>query len=134
MTHTQIYEVHTQYDVVLPAALEEAFTEFLSASGMPFAPQVTTKEERSSIHFLFLNKKLEDLVDEFLLTFEPDGFHAIEIAVPNNRLKHVIRVGQESNWIPFIRHEGAERTRVCFVRTRRSVTASELEERIELVS
>lgn len=134
MTRSQIYEVHTQHDLVLPAALEEAFTAFLSASGMPFAPQVTLKEEKAYIHFLFLNKKIEDLTDEFLATFEPDGFHATELAVPNDRLKHVIRVGEESNWIPFIRHEGAERTRICFIRTRRSVPATELEERIELVS
>ncbi len=134
MTRPQIYEVHTQHDVVLPAALEEAFTSFVSASGMPFAPQVTVKDERAQIHFLFLNKKIEDLVDEFLATFEPDGFHAVEVAVPNDRIKHVMRVGEESDWIPFIRQEGTERSRICFVRTRRSITAADLEERIELVS
>ena len=134
MIHPQIYEIHTQHDVVLPAALEEAFVEFLSSSGMPFAPQVTTKEEKSHIHFLFLNKKLEDLVDEFLDTFEPDGFHTTELAVPNDRLKHVLRVAEESNWIPFVRHVGAERTRIVFIRTRRSLPATELEVRIELVA
>jgi hypothetical protein len=133
MTRSQIYEVHTQHDVVLPAALEEAFVEFVSASGMPFTPQVTMKAEKAHIHFLFLNKKIEDLTDEFLAAFEPDGFHATELAVPNDRLKHVIRVGEDSNWIPFIRHEGTVMTRICFIRTRRSVPAAELEERIELV-
>jgi hypothetical protein len=129
-----IYRIKGANDVVIPEALEEAFTSFVSASGMPFAPQVFHEDANVRIHFLFLSKPLEDLVTEFFATFEPDGFHATELAVPNDRVKHTLRIADESNWIPFIRQEGTDRTRICFIRTPRSVTATELEERVELVS
>ncbi|HYM20898.1 MAG TPA: hypothetical protein VEW28_07835 [Candidatus Kapabacteria bacterium] len=129
-----IYRIPSETDVIFPAALEEAFTSFVSASGMPFAPRVSHEGANVRIHFFFVSKPLEELVKEFLATFEPDGFHATELAVPNDRVKHVIRIAEESNWLPFIRQQGADRARICFIRTPRSVTAVELEERIELVS
>ena len=129
-----IYRIKSETDVVIPGALEDAFIAFVSASGMPFMPQVHHEDANVRIHFLFLSKPLEEMVKEFFATFEPDGFHATELAVPNDRVKHTIRIAEESNWIPFIRQEGTERTRICFIRTPRSVTATELEERIELVS
>ncbi len=121
-------------DVVFPASLEDAFTTFMSDSGMPFAPQVTIEDAKAHIHFLFLIKPIEELVEEFLAKFEPDGYHAIELAVPNDRLKHVLRIADESEWLSFIRQQGVDRTRICFIRTPRSVTTAELEERIDLVS
>lgn len=134
MEVTSVYEIAGESDVILPRALEESFVAFVSASGMPFAPQVKWEGEHSRIHFLLLNKDLRDLVEEFLLTFEPDEFHAVEIAVPNDRVKHTERISRESGWKPFIRQRGAERTRICFIRTPRSIPSAELEERVELVS
>ncbi len=133
MKFESIYRHQGDNDVTLPAALEELFTGFVSDSGMPFAPQITHSDEKVNIHFLFLTKPLKELVDEFLARFEPDGFYTIEAAVANDRLKHAVRIAEESNWIPFVRQEGTDRTRVCFIRTPRSVPASELEERVELV-
>ncbi len=134
MDITSVYELQSAKDVVLPRALEESFTAFISSSGMPFEPMVSWEGEKSRIHFLFLNKDLKELVEEFLFTFEPDGFHATEIAIPNDRVKHVERIAAESGWKSFIRQQGTERTRICFIRTPRSVPADELEERVELVS
>jgi hypothetical protein len=128
-----IYRLQGETDIVLPGALEDAFTDFVSRSGMPFAPQVSHEDSKVRVHFLFVSKPLNELADEFLAKFEPDGFHAIELAVPNDRLKHVVRVADEGEWISFIRQQGAERTRLCFIRTPRSIPTSELEERVELV-
>ena len=129
-----MYELRGKNDVILPRALEESFTAFISSSGMPFEPIVSWEGECSLIHFLFLSKDLKELVEEFLLTFEPDGFHSSEIAIPNDRVKHVERIAAESGWKSFVRQHGSERTRICFIRTPRSVPAEELEERVELVS
>jgi hypothetical protein len=134
MEVTSVYELAGESDVILPRALEEGFIAFVSASGMPFSPQVSWEGERSRIHFLFLNKDIRDLVEEFLLTFEPDEFHALEMAVPNDRVKHAERIAHESGWKSFIRQQGADRTRICFIRTPRSIPATELEERVDLVS
>lgn len=130
---SSIYHLRGETDILLPGALEEAFTEFVSNSGMPFAPQVTHEDSTVRIHFLFLSKPLKTLADEFLATFEPDGFHTLEVAIPNDRIKHAIRVADEGQWISFTRYEGADRSRICFIRTPRSIPAAELEERIELV-
>lgn len=128
-----IYRLQGESDILLPAALEEAFTGFVSHSGMPFAPQVSHEDSKVRIHFLFVSKPLNELADEFLAKFEPDGFHAIELAIPNDRVKHAIRVADEGEWISFTRQQGSEKSRLCFIRTPRSIPASELEERVELV-
>ncbi len=101
---------------------------------MPFAPGVTVEGEKSHIHFLFLNKDLKPLVEEFLAKFEPDGYSTYEVAVPNDRVKHAERIAAESGWQFFIRQQGADRTRICFIKTSSGVNVNELEERIELVS
>ncbi len=134
MNTTTIFELRSEHDVVLPTALEEAFIAFVSGSGMPFEPTVTHEDERSVIHFLFLNVTLEGLVTEFLATFVADDVIATEIAVMNERLKHTMKISKESGWLPFVRQHGTDRTRICFIRTSRSVPLAELEERIELVS
>jgi hypothetical protein len=131
---TPIYLITSDTDVTLPKVLEESFIAFISASGMPFAPQVKTEGERSHIHFLFLNKDLKPLVEEFMAKFEPDGYYTYESAVPNERVKHVERVATESGWDFFTRQQGADRTRICFIKTSSGVSVDELEERIELVS
>lgn len=128
-----IYKLKSEKEVVLPASLKDSFLEFLSSSGIQFAPQVTERSEKALFHFLFLNTSLEDLVKEFLLMFEPDDFWATELAVPNDRVKHTERIATDSGWISYIRQSGAEKTRICFVRTPRSVPVTELEERVELV-
>ena len=129
----EIYELRSEYDVVLPKALEESFTAFVSASGMPFAPSVSHEGDQVVIHYLFLNQPLKGIIDEFLAVFEPDGYNALELAVPNDRIKHVERVAEESGWLSFIRQRGADRTRICFIRTDHAEAVDELEERIEIV-
>ena len=133
MVAREIYELRGEHDIVVPRALEESFLAFVSASGMPFAPTVTQEGDRSVIHFLFISQPLEGIADEFFAVFEPDGYYALEIAVPNDRLKHSERIAEESGWLPLIRQRGAERTRICFIRTENAESVEELEERIELV-
>src|SRR6187399_3026104 len=89
---TPIYLITSDTDVTLPKPLEESFIAFISASGMPFAPEVKVDGERSHIHFLFLNKDLKPLVEEFMAKFEPDGYYTYEVAVPNDRVKHAERI------------------------------------------
>lgn len=132
--NTPIFSVTSDTDVTLPKALEESFIAFISASGMPFAPEVRSEGDRSHIHFLFLNKDLRSLVEEFLAKFEPDGFYTYEAAVPNDRVKHTERIATESGWEYFIRQQGTDRTRICFIKSSDGVHVGELEERIELVS
>jgi hypothetical protein len=129
----EIYELRGQSDIVLPKALEQSFTAFIAASGMPFAPTVTNEGDQVLVHFLYLSQPLEKLADEFLAVFEPDGYNTIEIAVPNDRVKHTLRVAEESGWRPFVRQKGAERSRICFIRTGNAERVEELEERIDLV-
>lgn len=131
---TQVYEITSETDVILPKVLEESFVAFISASGMPFAPEVRVEGEKSHIHFLFLNKDLRLLVEEFIATFEPDGYYTYEAAIPIERVKHVERIASESGWQSFIRQQGAERTRICFLKTSAGISCAELEERIEIVS
>lgn len=134
MTASAIYELRGEQDIILPRALEESFTAFVAASGMPFAPAVTFEGELAVVHFLFLSRPLPEIAEEFFAVFEPDGYNALEIAVPNERVKHTERIAEESGWLAFIRQRGAERSRICFIRTVRSVSLDELEERVELVS
>ena len=131
---TPIYLITSDTDVTLPKPLEESFIAFISASGMPFAPEVKVDGEKSHIHFLFLNKDLKPLVEEFMAKFEPDGYYTYEVAVPNDRVKHAERIASESGWQFFIRQQGTDRTRICFIKTSSGVGVDELEERIELVS
>jgi hypothetical protein len=131
---SSIYRLISANDVELPAVLAESFETFIANSGMPFAPTVTRDGENAVIHFLFLTKDLRDLIEEFLATMEPDGFYTTEIAVANDRVKHTIRIADESGWIPFIRQSGAERTRICFIKKMNGISAEDLEERIDLVS
>lgn len=128
-----IYKLRSDKEVILPTSLKDSFLEFLSSSGIQFAPQVTEGSETSLFHFLFLNISLDTLVKEYLLMFEPDDFWTTELAVPNDRVKHTERIAADSGWISYIRQNGAEKTRICFVRTPRAVPVTELEERIELV-
>ncbi len=128
-----IYKLKNEKEVILPATMKDSFLDYLSDNGIQFAPQVQEEDEKALFHFLFLNSSLEKLVQVFLLTFTPDDFWATEIAVPNDRVKHTQRIADESNWITYIRQQGAEKTRICFVRTPRSVPVTELEERVELV-
>src|SRR5689334_20073027 len=123
-----IYKLKSDTEVILPASLKDGFLEFASNSGIQFSPQVTERDEKALFHFLFLNKSLKDLTEEFLLHFEPDDFWATEIAVPNDRVKHTERVAEDSSWITFIRQRGIDKTRICFIRTPRSVPVTELEE------
>jgi hypothetical protein len=134
MVANEIYELRAEHDIILPRALEESFTAFVSASGMPFAPTVTIEGDRAIIHFLFLSKPLKDIAEEYFAVFEADDYNTIELAVPNERIKHTERIAEESGWLSFIRQQGAERSRICFIRTSSAVGTSELEERIELVS
>lgn len=134
MIADEIYELRGDHDIILPRALEESFTTFVAASGMPFEPTVHVEGERIVIHFLYLSRPLREMVEEYLAVFEPDGMNATEIAVPNDRVKHSERIAEESGWIPFVRQRGAERSRICFIRTPSAVGIDELEERIELVS
>ena len=133
VTANEIYELRGEQDIVLPMALEESFTAFVSLSGMPFAPTISSEGDHTVVHFLYLSKPLKEIADEFFAVFEPDGYSAIEIAVPNDRIKHTERVAEESGWLSFIRQRGAERTRICFIRTKNAESVDELEERIELV-
>lgn len=133
MIASEIYELRGEQDIVVPQALEESFLAFVSSSGMPFTPTVSAEGDRSVIHFLFVSQPLKTVADEFFAVFEPDGYHALEIAVPNDRLKHSERIAEESGWLPLIRQRGAERTRICFIRTQHAESVEELEERIELV-
>jgi hypothetical protein len=133
MEANEIYELRGDHDIVLPLALEESFTAFVSASGMPFTPTVTIEGDHAVVHFLYVSQPLKAIVEEFLAVFEPDGYHATELAVPNERIKHTERVAEESGWLPFVRQRGAERTRICFIRTSAAESIEELEERIELV-
>jgi hypothetical protein len=128
-----IYKLKSEKEVILPASLKDNFLAFLSDNGIQFAPQVREENEKALFHFLFLNTSLKKIVEEFLLMFEPDDFWATEIAVPNDRVKHTERIARDSDWISYIRQQGTDKTRICFVRTPRSVPVSELEERIELV-
>lgn len=128
-----IYKLRSENEVILPASLKNSFLAFVSDNGIQFAPQVREEDEKALFHFLFLNVSIKKLVEEFLLTFEPDDFWATEIAVPNDRVKHTERIASDSEWISYIRQRGTEKTRICFVRTPRSVPVTELEERIELV-
>jgi hypothetical protein len=133
MDFQNIYKLKTDTEVILPASLKDSFLEFISDNGIQFSPQVTEHDEKATFHFLFLNRSLKDLTEEFLLQFEPEGFWATEIAVPNERVKHTERVASDSGWITYIRQQGTDKTRICFVRTPRSVPVTELEERVELV-
>ncbi|MEP7235866.1 MAG: hypothetical protein ABI778_11285 [Ignavibacteriota bacterium] len=128
-----IYRLKNEAEVILPASLKDAFLSFLSDNGIQFAPQVRESDEKATFHFLFLNMSLKDLVEDFLLQFQPDDFWATEIAVPNDRLKQTIKIAEDSNWIPYLRQRGTEKTRICFIRTPRSVPVNDLEERVELV-
>jgi hypothetical protein len=134
MVANEIYELRGEHDIILPRALEESFTAFVSASGMPFAPVVTIEGDTAIIHFLFLSQPLKDIAEEYFAVFEADDYNTIELAVPNERIKHTERIAEESGWLSFIRQQGAERSRICFIRTSNAVGTSELEERIELVS
>jgi hypothetical protein len=134
MVTSEIYELRGPQDVVLPKVLEPSFTSFVSASGMPFAPTVTYEGDQAIIHFLFVSHPLQPLVEEFLAVFEPDGFHVVELAVANDRVKHAERIAEESGWLSFVRQRGTERSRICFIRTQHGEPAEELEERIDLVS
>ena len=133
MNIQNIYTLKSDTEVILPASLKEGFLSFLSDNGIQFAPQVREEDEKVLFHFLFLNTSLKDLTENFLLMFEPDDFWATEIAVPNDRIKQTERIASDSEWISYIRQQGTDKTRICFVRTRRSVPVSELEERVELV-
>ena len=128
-----MFRLKSDSEVILPASLKDGFLDFISDNGIQFAPQVQEKDEKATFHFLFLSTSLKDLVESFLLTFHPDDFWATEIAVPNDRVKHTERIGQESGWITYIRQQGADKTRICFVRTPRAVPVTELEERVDLV-
>ncbi len=128
-----IYKLKSEKEVVLPASMKDSFLGFLSDNGIQFAPQVQEEDEKALFHFLFLNSSLEKLVQEFLLTFVPDDFWATEIAVPNDRVKQTERIASDSEWMSYIRQQGTDKTRICFVRTPRSVPVTELEERVELV-
>ena len=134
MDIAEIYTIRGEHDILLPKALEQSFTAFISASGMPFAPTVSYEGEYAKVHFLFLAKPLADLASEFFAVFEPDGYHSVELAVSNDRIKHTERIADESGWLSFIRQRGAERSRICFIRTGHAENVEELEERIELVS
>ena len=133
MEANEIYELRGEHDIVLPMALEESFTAFVSSSGMPFTPTVIVEGDRAIVHFLYVSQPLKDIVEEYLAVFEPDGYSATEVAVPNDRIKHTERVAEQSGWLSFIRQRGAERTRICFIRTKNAESIEELEERIELV-
>jgi len=128
-----IYKLKNEAEVVLPASLKDGFLSFLSDNGIQFAPQIREEDEKATFHFLFLTIPLKDLVEDFLHRFEPDDFWATEIAVPNDRIKHTERIAEDSGWITYVRQQGAEKTRICFVRTPRAVPVTELEERVELV-
>jgi hypothetical protein len=128
-----IYKLVSETEVILPASLKDSFLTYLADNGIQFAPQVREENEKAIFHFLFLNTSLKDLTERYLLEFEPDGFWATEIAVPNDRVKHTERIASESEWITYIRQQGSDKTRICFVRTPRSVPVTELEERVELV-
>jgi hypothetical protein len=128
-----IYKLKSDSEVILPASLKESFLTFLSDNGIQFAPQMREENEKALFHFLFLNVPLKNLVEEFLLQFEPDDFWTTEIAVPNTRVKHTERIARDSDWISYIRQQGSDKTRICFIRTPRSVPVTELEERVELV-
>jgi len=133
MNIQNIYKLKSDTEVILPLSLKDSFLSFLSDNGIQFAPQVHEEDEKVLFHFLFLNTSLKNLVEEFLLMFEPDDFWATEIAVPNDRVKHTERIATESEWISYVRQQGMDKTRICFVRTPRSVPVTELEERVELV-
>jgi hypothetical protein len=128
-----IYKLKNEAEVILPASLKDGFLGFLSDNGIQFAPQVREEDEKATFHFLFLNVPLKKLVEDFLQTFEPDDFWATEIAVPNDRVKHTERIAEDSGWITYVRRQGTEKTRICFIRTPRAVPVTELEERVELV-
>ncbi|MDP4231341.1 MAG: hypothetical protein Q8916_13160 [Bacteroidota bacterium] len=133
MEAKDIYRLKNENEVILPASLKDGFLAFLSDNGVQFAPQVKEEDEKALFHFLFLNRPLKDVVEEFLLKFDPDDFWATEIAVPNDRIKQTERIARDSEWISYVRQQGTEKTRLCFVRTPRSVPVTELEERIDLV-
>ena len=133
MNIQNIYTLKSDTEVILPLSLKDSFLGFLSDNGIQFAPQVREEDEKALFLFLFLNISLKNLVEDFLLMFEPDDFWATEIAVPNERVKHTERIASESEWISYIRQQGTDKTRICFVRTPRSVPVTELEERVELV-
>src|ERR1051326_4703414 len=115
-----IYKLKSDNEVILPASLKDSFLNFVSDNGIQFAPQISEEDEKVLFHFLFLNTSLKNLVENFLLQFEPDDFWATEIAVPNDRVKHTEKIGTESEWISFIRQRGSDKTRICFIRTPRS--------------
>ncbi|MEI8135344.1 MAG: hypothetical protein WCH46_09805 [bacterium] len=133
MDFQSIYRLKSEKEVILPTSLKEAFLTFVADNGIQFSPQVRDEDEKTTFHFLFLNGSLQNLVEQFLAMFEPDDFWATEIAVPNERVKHVERVAGESHWLSYIRQQGTDKTRICFVRTPRSVPVTELEERVDLV-
>ena len=128
-----IYQLKSDKEVILPASLKDSFLGYVSDNAIQFAPQVREESESALFHFLFLNTPLEKLVQEYLLTFEPDDFWATEIAVPNDRVKHTDRIARDSGWISYIRQQGIDKTRICFIRTPRAVPVTELEERVERV-
>ena|SRR5438552_2642173 len=128
-----IYKIKSETEIILPAALKDGFLTFTAENGIQFSPQVTEHDEKATFHFLFLNRSLKDLAEEFLMHFEPDNFWATEIAVPNDRVKHTERIASDSGWITYIRQIGSDKTRICFIRTPRAVPVTELEERVELV-
>src|SRR5258708_19054834 len=100
MNIQSIYKLKSNTEVILPSSLKDSFLIFAAENGIQFSPQVTEREEKATFHFLFLNRSLKDLVEEFLFQFEPDDFSATEIAVPNDRVKHTERIARDSDWIP----------------------------------
>src|SRR6266480_1190219 len=128
-----IYRLKTDTEVTLPASLRDSFLTYIAENGIQFYPQVSEHDEKATFHFLFLNRSLKDLVEEFLFQFEPEGFWATEIAVPNERIKQTERIASDSGWITYIRQQGTDKTRICFIRTPRAVPVTELEVRVELV-
>jgi len=129
-----LYTIISEQEVILPGALSEKFLEFVAQSGIHFAPLETVDGENSRFRFLMAPPDLNTLVQEFFALLEPDNYAASEMAVPNERIKHVERVARESGWLCFIRQHGGKNSRICFIRTGQSIPAAELEERVELVS
>src|SRR5438128_12580877 len=122
-----LYRLRSDTEIVLPASLKDGFLQFVADNGIQFSPQVSERDEKATFHFLFLNRSLKELAEEFFLTFTPDDFWATEIAVPNDRIKHTERIASESGWLSYVRQQGSDKTRICFVRTPRSVPVTELE-------
>lgn len=129
-----LYTIISDSEVALPSALTEMFLAFVAQNGMPFAPVTTAAGEQTCFKFLMQPNNLKGLVSDFFHMLEPDDYAASEIAVPNTRIKHAERIGEESGWLTFVRHQGVQKSRICFIRTSRAVPFTELEERVQLVS